>query len=407
MTKSDKISPKTGSTDDALLGPTERLVGHYQTHGYPKGAVAETLTHAKTRDDIHTYVRERVRQLMISDPFFLSDAGKTELRIVGTMANQLGIEPRVQLLELPLTQEEITFIDHFKKTPPPFDIHELENYLAKYSLPKKEGLAMEVRALVARMIMIRYLQDAKNLRKIFISPVLQKFFTYVEYANMIKNTDPKVRETLLYRPGAQDDFTKMDDDARGLLLERVTPERKYENEFFRTTCKPVPPKLSRATRAVLMRLALFFQNEKALIAFFEAYPDGDSISMMFSETGINRGQGILGLAYSFLQRLHPEEKIRIDWKLIFEKFTEPNPHFLPYFEHVPASLHDAVTWNVIMNAAIAQDTERAVKTAFAQAPKELISRTVYTDLLQICIAKQWSDDLYTSLYDAAIKIPID
>lgn len=362
---------------------TETLLEHYKLHGYPQDKT-KALAEADVRQDIHVFVQNRIKQLTNVDPFYLDDPKKTELRIVGSMANQLGIKSKTLLADVPGTKEELQFLKDFEQKTPPKKIEEFEQYLEQYQLPKKEGLSAEVRTKVARIIMIRYIQDAKNLHRVLISPVMQNFLTNVEYGYIIKNAGPVIREQLLYRYTMQESFEKMDDDCRRLLLEGVEPKKELKEVLRRIvgTDKNLPSNLSRDTRAMLIRLVTLLQDEKLLFTFFSEYPSADTLNAMFQVTKEETQKFILDFGCHFLDRLSPEEKEKINWKVVFDKLTGPSVYFSELLHHFPEDLHNPAGWEALIDAAIAQKDDRIIQKVLNFVPKYDLPKVAYTKLFR-------------------------
>lgn len=362
---------------------TERLLEHYRLHGYPHEG-KKTLAEADIRRDIHQVVRDRIGQLTKVDPYYLNDTQRTELRMVGSMASQFGIQSRTNLEDIPLTQEESAFLEDIEQNPPPVKIEDLEQYLARYNLPEKEGLSSEVRLRIARLIMIRYVNDAKIFLRILTSPIVQNFLTEIEYQYIMKYVRPEIREQLLYRFMMHDDFASMDDHCRRLMLESATPQNKELKDTLHRiigTGKNIQ-NLSQETRTVLMRYIVQLEDEKLIMALFNEYPDADTLNTILQVSDEKRNKFILKNISQLTARLSLEERRKVSWQLVFGKITEPSVYFVELLNRVPNDLEVAAAWEAIIDATIAQKNERYIQHVLGIVPKYDLAKVAYTKLFQ-------------------------
>ncbi len=338
-------------TTQPLRNPAEEaLVSHYRLHGYPKGVSPRTqLAEAEIRTDIHTYVRTRIAQLTKTDPFYLDDPQKTELRIIGSIAN-------IQLMDFPYTEKERAFMEDMARKSPPLEIEDLEKFLATYTIPKKTGLAIEIRAYIAEIMMIRYLRDPKQMLKVLTSRVIQNFLTDIEYTSILKNMSSEVRNDLVYKYTMSHDFEKMDDTFRRLLIESIEIKSEPKNVIHQIVGRTAPYNLTPETLITLTRIATSLENEKILMILCDTYPSAHIVNTMFQMIDEKNRQFILDFAYLLLSRLSNEEKKQIDWKMIFTNFLIPDACCAAYMNHVPPTLSDAAR-DAVIRAAIAQTTK--------------------------------------------------
>lgn len=327
--------------------PTERLIEHYRQHGYPQD-IAGPLKEENIRGDIRTFVHNRIAKLTQVDPFYLDDSKKTELQMVGSMANQLGIQSKTPLEDIPLTEGESDFLRDIKENPLPQKLEELEKYLARYNLPKKEALSSKIRMRIARAIMSHYSGDAETFFRTLTSPIVQNYLTGNEYRSMAKYTNPEMRWQIL-----------------ALLKANMNKAT-----------------LAQEIGMMLMQDTIRAQDEKSVMIFFEIYPNVDTVNTILSVTGENRNTFVIKIVSQLIQRLSPEENRNVNWKLVFEKITEPSEYFVPLANRMPEDLGDADTWAALIDATIAQKNEKYIQAILSIVPAYGLPSAAFNKLMR-------------------------
>lgn len=327
--------------------PTERLIEHYKEHGYPQdiaGPVAEEDIH----HDIRTFVHNRIAKLTEVDPFYLDDPRKTELQMVGSMAKRLGIQSKTPLEDIPLTKGESDFFKDIKENPLPEKLEELEKYLARYDLPKKEALSPKIRMRIMRAIMSQYMSNAETFFRALTSPIVQNYLSGDEYRSMAKYTSPGTRWRIL--------------------------DLLRENKNKAT--------LSQEIGMLLMQDAIQVQDEKSVMMFFDIYPNVDTVNTILNVSGEERNTFIIKIASQLIPRLSPEENSKVNWKLVFEKITEPSEYFPMLANRIPEDLGVADAWAAIIDATIAQKNDEYIQAILAIAPAYGLPSAAATKLMR-------------------------
>ncbi len=327
--------------------PTERLIEHYKQHGYPQD-IAGLVVEGDISGDIRTFVHNRIAQLAGVDPFYLDDAKKTELRIVGSMANKLGIQSKIPLEDIPITAGESVFLNDIDRNVLPQKFEEFEKYLAQYNLPKKEGLSPKVRMRIVRVIMSHYMGDAETFFRILTSPTVQNYLSKDEYQFMEKHVSYEMR---------------------GQLFARLKANK------YKVT---LPEEIG----MMLMRDVIQAQDEKSVMMFFDLYPNVDTVNSILNIPGEKRNTFIVKVMSQLIPRLSPEENSKVNWKLVFEKITEPSEYFAKLANSIPEDLEVADAWAAIIDATIAQRNEAYIQAILAIVPKYGLPSAAFTKLMR-------------------------
>ncbi len=327
--------------------PTERLIEHYKQHGYPQD-IAGPLDEGDIRSDIRTFVHNRIAKLTEVDPFYLDDPRKTELQIVGSMANRLGMQSKTPLEDIPPTEGESDFFKDIKENPLPEKLEELEKYLARYNLPKKEALSPKIRMRIMRVIMSHYTSDAETFFKALTSPIVQKYLSGDEYKFMEKHIGIEMRGQL------------------SALL------RANMNKAT----------LPQEVGMMLMQDAIQVQDEKSVMMFFDIYPNVDTVNSILNVPGEKRNIFIVKIVSQLIPRLSPEENSNVNWKLVFEKITEPSVYFAKLANRIPVDLGVADAWAAIIDATIAQKNEEYIQAILSIAPAYGLPSAAFTKLMR-------------------------
>lgn len=327
--------------------PTERLIEHYREHGYPQD-IAGPLDEGDIRRDIRTFVHNRIAKLTQVDPFYLDDPKKTELQIVGSMANRLGMQSKTPLEDIPPTEGESDFLKDIKENPLPEKLEELEKYLARYNLPKNEALSPKIRMRITRVIMSHFMSDAETFFKTLTSPTVQKYLSGEEYRSMAKYTSPEMRWQIL-----------------ALLKANMNKAT-----------------LPQEVGMMLMQDAILVQDEKSVMMFFDIYPNVDTVNTILNVPGEKRNTFIVKIVSQLIPRLSPEENNNVNWKLVFEKITEPSEYFPALANRIPVDLGVADAWAAIIDATIAQKNEKYIQAILSIAPAYGLPSAAFTKLMR-------------------------
>ncbi|MCX6733420.1 MAG: hypothetical protein NTX63_01260 [Candidatus Peregrinibacteria bacterium] len=322
---------------------TEILIGHYRLHGYPQG-----VTEGDVSGDVRDFVHGRIMRLTEVDPFYLSDAKRVELRIVGGMANQLGIQSKTAPEDVPLTDEESMFLKDIGQNPLPENIEAFEEYLGKHNLPAKEILSLRVRMRVMRAIISHYMSDAETFFRALTSPIVQNMLSGDEYRFMEKYVSPEMRVQLLGHFKANNDRNNLPQEV-GMML---------------------------------MRYAIQSEDERSAIMLFEAYPNVYTVNTILKIPGEKRDAFIIKMISRFVPQLSLEENSKVNWKVVFEKITEPSEYFVPLANRIPQDLEVADAWGAIIDATIAQRSEKYIQWLRSIVPSYGLPNAAFTKLMQ-------------------------
>jgi|GEM_PF-6824294 len=320
----------------------EMLLEHYSLHGFPSGT-----TEAVVRNDISHFIRGRIKQLTSMDPYYLDDAKRMELRMVGGAANLLGIRSTF-LGDVPPTEKELIFLKDIEGGPMPESIEEFEKYLVQHGLIKKEVLSPRVRMRIMRAIMSHYMSDADSFFRALTSPVIQNVLSGDEFFFIEKHVSPEMRRQLL--------------------------ERFRENYGKQ--------KLPQAIGMILMQDAILSEDEQLATMIFDAYPSANTVNVILKISGIKGEDFILRLASQFVQRLSPEENSKVNWRLVFQKITVPSEYFAPLANRIPEGLNTADAWDAIIDATIAQENQGYIQIIRGIIPPYGLSVAAFTKLMR-------------------------
>lgn len=321
----------------------EMLLGHYNLHGFPVG-----VTESDVSGDVRDFVHSRIMELTEVDPFYLNDAKRVELRIVGCMANRLGIQSKTALEDVPLTKEESLFLKDIDQNPLPESAEAFEEYLGQYNLPAKEMLSSKVRMRVTRAILSDYMSNAETFFRILTSPIVQSILSGDEYRFMEKHMSSEMQKQLL--------------------------------GYFKAN--NVRNNLPQEVGMMLMRYAIQSEDERSSMMLFDAYPNVYTVNTILKIPDEKSNTFIVKMISQFIPRLSLEENSKVNWKSVFEKITEPSEYFVPLANRIPEDLEVADAWNAIIDATIAQGNERYIQWIRSIVPPYGLSSATFAKLMR-------------------------